>query len=94
MVARKALSRKALFAAALVEAGMSAPEFADKIGGVSNTQLHRTLLDAKSSAPLTAKIDAFIREHVGKGSRNRLGDMHEARAIRNLLHVGSSRSSD
>lgn len=65
MVARPPLSRKALFAAALVEAGMSAPEFADKIGGVSNSQLHRTLNGQTISAPLTAKIDAFIREHVG-----------------------------
>jgi hypothetical protein len=65
MVARKPLSRKALFAAAIVEAGMTYPEFAEKIGGVSNTQLHRTLKDEKASAPLTAKIDAFIAEHLG-----------------------------
>jgi hypothetical protein len=65
MVARKEVSRKALFAAALVEAGMSYPEFAATIGGVSNTQLHRTLKDPTASAPLTAKIDAFIRKHIG-----------------------------
>lgn len=65
MVPRKVLSRKALFAAALVEAGMTAPQFASEIGGVSNTQLHRTLKDPKNSAPLTAKIDAFIALHVG-----------------------------
>jgi hypothetical protein len=66
MVARKTLSRKALFAAALVEAGMSAPEFASRIGGVSATQLHRVLKDPTQSAPLTGKIDAFIAEHVGR----------------------------
>lgn len=65
MVARKALSRKALFAAALVEAGMSAPDFATRIGGVSNTQLHRTLKDPSASAPLTKKIDDFITKHIG-----------------------------
>ena len=68
MVARKALSRKALFAAALVEAGMTALEFADQIGNVSPTQLHRTLKDPKQSAPLTAKIDAFIAKHVGSAT--------------------------
>jgi hypothetical protein len=67
MVARKALSRKALFAAALVEAEMSYPQFASQIGEVSNTQLHRTLKDPSVSAPLTAKIDAFIKKHVGNG---------------------------
>lgn len=66
MVTRKPLSRKALFAAALVEAGMSAPQFAAQIGGVTATQLHRTLKEPRNSAPLTAKIDAFIRAHVGR----------------------------
>lgn len=65
MVARQPLSRKALFAAALVEAGMTAPDFAERIGGVSNSQLHRTLKEPRSSAPLTAKIDAFIEKYVG-----------------------------
>lgn len=68
MVARKALSRKALFAAALVEAEMTGPEFAERIGGVSSSQLYRTLKDPKNSAPLTAKIDAFIRQHVGSAN--------------------------
>lgn len=63
-MAIKPLSRKALFAAALIEAKTSAPEFAEA-SGVSNTQLHRTLKDPTNSAPLTAKIDAFILEHVG-----------------------------
>lgn len=66
MVARKGLSRKALFAAALVEAKMSAPEFAEQIGGVSRTQLHRTLADPTASAPLTRKIDDFIEVHTGR----------------------------
>lgn len=64
MVARKELSRKALFAAALVEAKLTLPGFARK-SGVSNTQLRRTLVDSTASAPLTAKIDEFIEEHVG-----------------------------
>lgn len=66
MVARRTLSRKALFAAALVEAGMSLPQFAKQIGEVSPTQLRRVLLDPSNSAPLTAKVDAFIAEHVGR----------------------------
>ena len=66
MVARKELSRKALFAAALVEAGTTANRWADEIGGVSSTQLYRTLADPRNSAPLTAKIDAFIRKHIGR----------------------------
>lgn len=65
MAAPKPLSRKALFAAALVEAGMTAQLFAKKIGGVSTTQLYRTLNDPRASGPLTAKLDAFIREHTG-----------------------------
>lgn len=65
MVALKPLSRKALFAAALVEAGMSAKRFAGEIGGVSEVQLHRTLRNPQQSAPLTAKIDAFITEYTG-----------------------------
>lgn len=65
MVARKSLSRKALFAAALVEAGMTLPQFARERGGVTDTQLRRVLLDPSNSAPLTAKIDAFIAEHIG-----------------------------
>jgi hypothetical protein len=65
MVTRKPISRKALFFAALIEAGMTAPQFAEKVGGVSNTQLHRVLKDPTQSAPLTAKIDAFIAEHIG-----------------------------
>ena len=66
MVARKGLSRKALFAAALVEAGTSANRWADEVGGVSSSHLYRTLDDPKLSAPLTAKIDAFIRKHIGR----------------------------
>jgi hypothetical protein len=65
MVTRKALSRKALFAAALVEADMSLPRFASEIGCVTATQVRRTLADPRNSAPLTAKIDLFIRQHVG-----------------------------
>lgn len=64
MVALQPLSRKALFAAALVEAGISAPQFAEQ-SGVSNSVLHRTLKGQMVSAPLMAKVDAFIREHVG-----------------------------
>lgn len=63
MVAPKTVSRKAAFAAALVEAGISASAFARDVGGVSRTQLYRTLDDPTQSAPLTAKIDAFIAEH-------------------------------
>jgi hypothetical protein len=66
MVAPRQLSRKAGFAAALVEAGMTAGKWALEIGEVSRTQLYRTLEDPTQSAPLTAKIDAFITEHVGK----------------------------
>lgn len=65
MVARKSLSRKALFAAALVEAGMTLPRFAREIGGVSDQQVRRVLLDPTNSAPLTAKIDAFIASQLG-----------------------------
>lgn len=65
MVARKIISRKALFAAALVEARMTMGEFASDIGGVSRTQLQRTLADSVHSAPLTAKIDAFIAAQLG-----------------------------
>lgn len=65
MLAPKTLSRKALFAAALVEAEMTLPQFAATVGGVSATQLRRVLRDPTNSAPLTAKIDAFIEEHVG-----------------------------
>lgn len=66
MVTRKPISRKALFAAALVESGLTARQFAKEIGGVSTTQLHRTLKDPKHSAPLTEKIDAFIAKHIGR----------------------------
>lgn len=66
MVARRKLSRKAGFAAALAEAGMTATAFAAEIGKVSRRQLYRTLDDPQQSAPLTAKIDAFIAEHVGE----------------------------
>ena len=66
MIARKQVSRKAKFAAALVEAGISPSTFAREIGGVSKTQLYRVLKDPANSAPLTAKIDAFINEHVGR----------------------------
>lgn len=67
MVAQKGISRKARFAAALVEAGLTIGEFlTEHGGGVSRTQLRRTLEDEKNSAPLTAKIDAFIAEHIGK----------------------------
>jgi hypothetical protein len=66
MVAPKKLSRKAGFAAALVEARMSASAFAESIGGVSRTQLYRVLDDPTQSAPLTAKIDAFIEEQLGR----------------------------
>lgn len=65
MVARNGVSRKAKFAAALIEAKISPSAFAREIGGVSKTQLYRVLNDPKQSAPLTAKIDAFIDEHVG-----------------------------
>lgn len=65
MVARKEVSRKAKFAAALKEAGITAEAFARDIGKVSTTQLYRTLKNPMNSAPLTAKIDAFIAEHVG-----------------------------
>lgn len=61
MVAGKQLSRKALFAAALVEAGMTIPQFAERVGGVSATQVRRVLKDPTNSAPLTEKIDAFIK---------------------------------
>ncbi len=66
MVARRKLSRKAGFAAALTEADMTATTFAATIGNVSRRQLYRVLDDPKNSAPLTAKIDAFIAEYVGK----------------------------
>jgi len=65
MVAPKKVSRKAKFAAALIEAGITPSVFAREVAGVSKTQLYRTLNDPKQSAPLTAKIDAFIREHIG-----------------------------
>lgn len=65
MVARKKVSRKAKFAAALIEAGISPSAFARERAGVSKTQLYRTLNNPKESAPLTAKIDAFIAEYIG-----------------------------
>jgi hypothetical protein len=61
----KGISRKAGFAAALVEADMSIGDFLRDVGGVSRTQLRRTLADPSQSGVLTAKIDAFIRKHVG-----------------------------
>jgi lambda repressor-like predicted transcriptional regulator len=64
MVARKSLSRKASFVAALTEAGMSASAWAKNEGGVSKTQLYRVLADPKNSAPLTQKIDRFIAKYV------------------------------
>lgn len=64
MVAQKPLSRKALFVAALVEADMSAKRWAEERGGVSQVQLYRTLRHPEQSAPLTAKIDAFIAEYI------------------------------
>lgn len=66
MLARRGISRKARFAAALVEAGMTVGQFAKNVGNVSREQLRRTLNDPSQSAPLTAKIDAFCDEHVGK----------------------------
>lgn len=54
-----------MFAAALVEAGMSTAEWAEKVGGVSDTQVYRVLKDPTNSAPLTAKIDDFIEQHTG-----------------------------
>lgn len=66
MVAPRQLSRKAGFAAALVEAGMTAGRWCREVGGVSRTQLYRTLDDEAQSAPLTAKIDAFIAEQLGE----------------------------
>jgi hypothetical protein len=65
MVAQKTISRKARFAAALVEADMTIGEFARDVGGVSRTHLRRTLEDPTQSAPLIEKIDAFIEQHVG-----------------------------
>lgn len=65
MVARKKMSRKAAFAAALIEAGMTPTGWARDVGEVSKTQLYRTLNNPSQSAPLTAKIDAFITEHLG-----------------------------
>lgn len=65
MVARRMLSRKAGFAAALVEAGVSASAFALE-AGVSRRMLYRVLNDPKQSAPLTAKIDAFIEANIGR----------------------------
>lgn len=65
MVALRKLSRKAGFVAALAEAGMTAGAFADEIGQVSRRHLYRVLDDPSQSAPLTAKIDAFIRLHIG-----------------------------
>ena len=73
MVAPKPLSRKALFAAALVEAGMTLPQFARDRGGVTDTQLRRVLMDPSNSAPLTAKIDAFIAE-IRRKLEGALGD--------------------
>lgn len=66
MVAQKAMSRKAGFAAALAEAGVTIGEFLrDECGGISRTQLRRVLNDPSQSAPLTAKIDAFVKKHIG-----------------------------
>lgn len=45
---------------------MTVGQFAKEIGNVSREQLRRTLNDPRNSAPLTAKIDAFCDEHVGK----------------------------
>lgn len=69
MVARKELSRKASFVAALSQAGMTATAWADTTG-VSKTMLYRTLRDPKQSAPLTAKIDQFIARYVPASTRS------------------------
>jgi hypothetical protein len=68
MVALRGMSRKAKFKAALVEARMTASAWARDVGGVSRTQLQRTLNNPEQSAPLTEKIDAFIAEHFDKPS--------------------------
>lgn len=62
---QKELSRDAKLAAALVTAGMTRRQFAAEKGGVSRTQLRRTLDDPQQSRPLTEIIDRFIKEHVG-----------------------------
>lgn len=66
MVAQKAISRKAGFAAALKEAGMSFSEWAATIGKVSRTQLYRALDNPVNSARLTAEIDDFIKKYIGR----------------------------
>lgn len=66
MVAQKAISRKARFAAALKEADMSFSEWASTVGKVSRTQLYRALDDPTNSARLTSEIDGFIDKHIGK----------------------------
>lgn len=68
MVAHSGMSRKAKFKAALVEAGMTASAWAKNVGGVSRTQLQRTLNNPQQSAPLTEKIDAFIEQHFDKAA--------------------------
>ena len=55
-------ARKREFKKALIDADMTATEFAARVGKVSRTHLNRVLDDPRQSQPLTAIIDAFIRE--------------------------------
>lgn len=53
-------SRKTRFRKALIDAGTTARQWA-KDNGISRTHLYRVLDDTGVSAPLTQKIDEFIR---------------------------------
>ena len=58
-------NRKALFRAALALNEMTAAEWADK-NGITGGAVSLNLSGFRSSAELTAKIDAFIEQHMGK----------------------------
>lgn len=54
-------TRKARFTAALALIGKTQEEWAKEEGEVSRTQLNEFLNGKRVSAPLTAKVDAFIK---------------------------------
>jgi hypothetical protein len=54
------LTRKREFKKALIDADMTAIEWA-RANDVTTTHVNRVIADPRQSAPLTAKIDAFIR---------------------------------
>lgn len=67
---REVIERKRQFRKALALAELTAAQWADK-HGIGATYLSRFLAGQTVSAPLTAKVDAFIAKYLGK----RLGNV-------------------